>query len=253
MRDKMVQAERKWVDDRTQLILDLKKKACAPGETFVIINQKGIDPLALDMLAREGILALRRAKRRNMERVCLACGGEQVNSLDALSPEVLGYADSVEEQSLGEEVYTFLEGVRNPFSCTILVKGAHKHVISQIQEAVRDGTRAVANALADGTLVPGAGGFETLAHADLVKYKAEVAGRAKLGVQAYAEALLCIPKTLAENAGYDAQDTMLKMLEEESKGSTKIGLDIHTGEPMDPCAAGIWDNFTVKRQMLDSA
>jgi len=252
-RQAMVDAERKWVDDRTQLILDLKKKACAPGETFVIINQKGIDPLALDMLAREGILALRRAKRRNMERIILACGGEQINALEALSVDCLGYADSCEETSLGEETYTFLEGVQNPYSCTILIKGAHKHVISQIQEAVRDGTRAVANALHDGTLVPGAGGFETLAHADLMKYKAEVSGRAKLGVQAYAEALLCIPKTLAENAGYDAQDTMLKLLEEEAKGSDKIGLDIATGEPMDPCAAGIYDNFNVKRQMLDSA
>ena len=118
---------------------------------------------------------------------------------------------------------------------------------------MRDGTRAVANALMDGTLVPGAGGFETLAHADLVKYKSEVSGRAKLGIQAYAEALLTIPKTLAENAGYDAQDSMLKLQEEEQKGSPKIGFDILTGEPLDPAAAGIWDNFAVKRQMLDSA
>merc|ERR1719473_1818397 len=140
-REQMVQAERKWVDDRTNMILELKRKVCKEGESFIIINQKGIDPLALDMLAREGILALRRVKRRNMERICLACGGEQVNSLEALAPEVLGYAETVEEQSLGEEVYTFVEGVKNPFSCTILVKGAHKHVIAQIQEAVRDGTR----------------------------------------------------------------------------------------------------------------
>merc|ERR1719224_415140 len=252
-REKMVAAERKWVDDRTELVLELKRKVCKEGETFCIINQKGIDPLALDMLAREGILALRRAKRRNMERICLACGGEQVNSLEALSPEVLGYAESVEEQSLGEEVYTFLEGVRNPFSCTIQIKGAHKHIIAQIQEAVRDGTRAVANALSDGHLVPGAGGFETLAHQHLMKYKSKVTGRAKLGVQAYAEALLTIPKTLAENAGYDAQDTMIKLLEEAEAGTDQIGLDILSGEPLDPKGAGIWDNYNVKRQMLDSA
>ena len=252
-REKMVQAERKWVDDRTQLILDLKNKVCKPGETFLIVNQKGIDPLALDMLAKEGILALRRAKRRNMERICLACGGEQINSLEALSPEALGYCESVEEFSLYDDTYTFLEGVKNPFSCTILVKGAHKHVIAQIIESVRDGTRAVANAIQDGTLVPGAGGFETLAHADLRKYKETVVGRAKLGIQAYAEALLCIPKTLAENGGYDAQDSMLKLLEEEAKGSPMIGIDIGTGEPMDPKASGIWDNYNVKRQMLDSA
>ena len=253
-RESMVRAERKWVDDRTQQILDLKKKACAPDETFVIINQKGIDPLALDMLAKEGILALRRAKRRNMERVTLACGGEQINSLEALSVECLGYCDSCEEIALPntDDVYTILEGTRNPFSCSILVKGAHKHVIAQILEAVRDGTRSVANALKDGTLVPGAGGFETLAHAELMKFKSTISGRAKLGVQAYAEALLCIPKTLAENAGYDAQDSMLKLLEEAAKGSPKIGINIYTGEPQDPVAAGIFDNYTVKRQMLDS-
>merc|ERR1719155_197297 len=239
-REKMVNAERKWVDDKTELILDLKNKVCKPGDSFVIINQKGIDPLALDMLAKE----------RNMERVCLACGGEQVNSLEALAPEVLGYAEEVYEQALGEEVYTFVEGVKNPFSCTILIKGAHKHVIEQIKEAVRDGTRAVANALADGTLVPGAGGFETLAHADLMKYKATISGRAKLGVQAYADGLLTIPKTLAENAGYDAQDSMLKLLEEEAKGSSKIGLDIHTGEPIDPAAAVIWSQLLLVDEVI---
>uniref|UniRef100_A0A7S3I7L4 Chaperonin n=2 Tax=Choreotrichia TaxID=141411 RepID=A0A7S3I7L4_9SPIT len=252
-REKMVQSERKWVDDKTKLILELKRKACAPDETMIVINQKGIDPLALDMLAKEGILALRRAKRRNMERITLACGGEQVNNIDDMAPDVLGYAESVEEQTLGEETYTFLEGVRNPFSCTILIKGAHPHVISQIKEAVRDGLRAVANAVTDGFLLPGAGGIETMCHTHLMEYRKKVQGRAKLGVQAFADALLVIPKTLAENSGYDAQDSMIKLLEEQEAGTTKIGFDINTGEPLDPCEAGIWDNYRVKRQMFDSA
>jgi T-complex protein 1 subunit zeta len=252
-REKMVAAERKWVDDRTEQILDLKRQVCKEGETFVIINQKGIDPLALDMLAKEGILALRRAKRRNMERVCLACGGDPINSLEALSPDILGWAESVNEESLGDDTYTFVEGVRNPFSCTILIKGSHRHVIAQITEAVRDGTRCVSNAITNGSLVLGAGGFEVQAHAELMKYRDTIVGRAKLGVQAYAEALLTIPKTLAENAGYDAQDSIFKLIEAEQAGSTNLGIDINTGEPIDPEVAGIWDNFAVKRQMLDSA
>lgn len=252
-REAMVAAERKWVDDRTQLILDLKNKACKEGETMVIVNQKGIDPLALDILAREGILALRRAKRRNMERVCLACGGESINSLDALAPEVLGFAENVEEQTLDEETYTFVEGVKNPFSCTVLVKGAHKHVLEQIKDAVRDGLRAVSNALTDGYLVPGAGAFEIVGHAKLLEYKAKVTGRAKLGVQAYADALLVIPKTLAANAGYDAQDSIIKLQEAYAEGKPSLGFDINSGEPMDPAVVGIWDNYRVKHQMLDSA
>jgi len=251
-REAMVAAERKWVDDRTQLILDLKNKVCKPGETMLIVNQKGIDPLALDMLAREGILALRRAKRRNMERVCLACGGESINSLDALAPEILGFAESVAEETLEEETYTFVEGVKNPFSCTVLVKGAHKHVLEQIKDAVRDGLRAVSNAMTDGYLVQGAGAFEIAAHAALLDYKARVTGRAKLGVQAYADALLVIPKTLSANAGYDAQDSIIKLQEAHAAGKP-AGFDVFEGEPMDSEAAGIWDNYRVKHQMLDSA
>jgi len=241
------------VDDKVHLILDLKRKACKEGETLVIINQKGVDPLALDLLAKEGVLALRRAKRRNMERIVLACGGEQVNSIDDMTPDVLGYAEEVYEQTLGEEVYTFVEGVTNPFSCTILIKGAHPHVIAQIKDAVRDGLRAVSNAITDGHLVPGAGAFEVMCHDALTKYKVKVTGRAKLGVQAYADALLIIPKTLAENAGYDAQESLMKLQESHQSGSSAIGFDIHSGEPVDPASTGIWDNYRVKRQMVDSA
>jgi len=219
----------------------------------VLINQKGIDPLALDMLAREGILALRRAKRRNMERICLACGGEPINSLENMTPEILGYAEEVYEQTLDEEVYTFVEGVSNPFSCTILIKGAHSHVISQIKDAVRDGLRAVSNAITDGFLVAGAGGFEIMAHQHLIDYKNKMTGRAKLGVQAFADALLVIPKTLAENAGYDAQESIIKLQESHASGSSKVGFDIHTGEPMDPSEVGIYDNYRVKHQMMDSS
>lgn len=90
-----------------QAIIELKRKVCdeaagkgdsKPG--FVVMNQKGIDPISLDALAREGILALRRAKRRNMERLALACGGYAVNSLNDLTPDCLGHAGLVYEYTL---------------------------------------------------------------------------------------------------------------------------------------------------------
>merc|ERR1712127_713765 len=97
-----------------------KKKVCdGTDKTFVIINQKGIDPLSLDALAKEGILALRRAKRRNMERLTLACGGRPVNSFEDLDETCLGYAGKVYEETLGEDKYTFVEETQNPTSCTI--------------------------------------------------------------------------------------------------------------------------------------
>jgi len=96
----------------------------------VVINLKGIDPICLDMLAKEGILALRRAKRRNMERLILACGGKAVNAVDGLTKEDLGYAEEVYEHTLGEEKYTFVEGCKNPLACTILIRGPNEYTIA---------------------------------------------------------------------------------------------------------------------------
>ena len=159
-----------------------------------------------------------------MERLTLACGGAAVNAVEELDISVLGHADSVYEHILGEEKYTFVEGV-NPFSCTILIKGfiviichkftqitgPNKHIITQIQDAIRDGLRAVKNTIEDGFVVPGAGAFQIAAHAELMKYKNTVPGRARLGVQAFADALLVIPKTLASNSGFDALDTIVTL------------------------------------------
>ena len=92
-------------------------------KTFVLINQKGIDPISLDMLAKENILGLRRAKKRNAERLVLACGGRAVNAVEDLTVDDLGFAENVYQQDLGEDKYTFIEGCKNPKSCTILIKG----------------------------------------------------------------------------------------------------------------------------------
>lgn len=254
-REQMVESERKFTDDKVRKVIDLKRSVCKNGEGFVIVNQKGIDPLSLDMLAKEGILALRRAKRRNMERLALACGGSPINAVDDLTPDVLGHADSVYEVTLGEEKYTFVEGVKNPFSCTILFRGPHMHGIQQVKDAVRDGLRAVKNAIEDGTVLPGAGAFELAAHLELLRFKDSQKFSApgiKLGIECFAQAMLVVPRVLASNSGFDAIQTLLK-LEDEHKQGHVVGLDLISGEPIDPTTEGIWDNFKVKTHLIESA
>jgi len=252
-REKLVTAERKFIEDRVAKIIELKKSVCTKenGKSFVVINQKGIDPFSLDALAKEGILGLRRAKRRNMERLALACGGQAMNSVDDLSPECLGEAGLVYEHVLGENKFTFVEECKNPTSVTILMKGPNKHTLNQIKDAVRDGLRAVKNAMEDGCVVPGAGAFEVSANLALKKFADTVKGRARLGIQAYAEGLLVIPKVLASNAGFDSQETLVKLLEEGSVGSG-VGLDCDSGEPVIAKDKGIYDNYRVKKQMINS-
>ncbi|CAL5367375.1 unnamed protein product [Camellia sinensis] len=283
-REAMVAAERRSVDERVRKIIELKDKVCSGTENnFVVINQKGIDPPSLDLLARAGettqsscyviifhdhiivvsvmynhygegtaIIALRRAKRRNMERLVLACGGEAVNSVDDLTPDSLGWAGLVYEHVLGEEKYTFVENVKNPYSCTILIKGPNDHTIAQIKDAVRDGLRAVKNTIEDESVILGAGAFEVAARQYLInEVKKTVKGRAQLGVEAFADALLVIPKTLAENSGLDTQDVIISLTGEHDRGNI-VGLNQHTGEPIDPQMEGIFDNYSVKRQIINS-
>ncbi|OCT95087.1 T-complex protein 1 subunit zeta [Xenopus laevis] len=252
-REKLVKAERKFIEERVNKIIALKQKVCGDtGKGFIVINQKGIDPFSLDALAKEGIVALRRAKRRNMERLTLACGGNAMNSVDDLTPECLGHAGLVYEYTLGEEKFTFIEQCENPRSVTLLIKGPNKHTITQIKDAIRDGLRAVKNAIEDGAVVPGAGALEVAIANALVKHKPSVKGRAQLGVQAFADALLIIPKVLAQNSGYDPQETLVKLQTEFAESGQLIGVDLNTGEPMISSEAGIWDNYSVKKQLLHS-
>ncbi|KAI4882498.1 hypothetical protein NFI96_018892 [Prochilodus magdalenae] len=267
-REKLVKAERKFIEERVQKIIAFKNKVCADNDKgFVVINQKGIDPFSLDALAKEGIVALRRAKRRNMERLTLACGGVAMNSVDDLSPECLGHAGLVYEHTLGEEKYTFIEKCGNPRSVTLLIKGPNKHTLTQIKDAVRDGLRAVKNAIEDGSVVAGAGAFEVAVADALVKHKPKVKGRAQLGVQAFADALLVIPKlqgqglkhscmfslqVLAQNSGYDPQETLVKLQTEFKETGQLVGVDLSTGEPMLAVEAGVFDNYSVKKQLLHS-
>ncbi|GMI28758.1 hypothetical protein TrCOL_g2174 [Triparma columacea] len=250
-REKLVESERKWLDERCKEVVDFKRSVCKEGETFVMVNQKGIDPLSLDIFAKEGILCLRRAKRRNMERLTLACGGSQINSLEDLTADMLGYAGKVSEVTLGDDKFTFVEDCRVPKSCTVLIKGPNKHTIDQIKDAVRDGLRAVKNTIEDACIVPGAGAFEIACSKHLREVtKKGVQGRAKLGVEAFAEAILVIPKTLAENSGLDVQESIIKLFDEREKSGLPIGIDCNSGEPMLPVEEGVFDNFRVKRQSL---
>uniref|UniRef100_A0A8C2MQD8 Chaperonin containing TCP1 subunit 6B n=1 Tax=Cricetulus griseus TaxID=10029 RepID=A0A8C2MQD8_CRIGR len=228
-KEKLVKAERKFIEDRVQKIIDLKQKVCAESNKgFVVINQKGIDPFSLEMLAKYDIVALRR------------------------EGDCLGHAGLVFEYSLGEEKFTFIEDCVNPLSVTLLIKGPNKHTLIQIKDALRDGLRAVKNAIEDGCVVPGAGAVEVAIAEALVNYKHRVQGRARLGIQAFADALLIIPKVLAQNSGYDLQETLIKIQTEHAESKELVGIDLNTGEPMVAAEAGVWDNYCVKKHLLHS-
>ncbi len=134
------------------------------------------------------------------------------NTVDELTPDVLGTAGLIYEHVLGEDKFTFVEDCENPKSVTVLLTGPNQHSIIQMNDAIRDGLRSVKNAIEDEYLVPGAGAFQVALHAHLNKFKETVKGKAKLGVQAYSDAMLIIPKVLAQNGGFDVQDVIVSLL-----------------------------------------
>jgi T-complex protein 1 subunit zeta len=250
-REKLLASERAFIDHRVEKIIELKKKVCPAGsdKSFVVINQKGIDPISLDMLAKENILGLRRAKRRNMERLSLACGGMAMNSVDDLTPDCLGYAGHVYEHVLGENKFTFVEECKNPKSVTLLLRGPTKHGIAQMKDGIRDGLRALFNAIQDGCVIPGAGAFELAVSKRLDGM--QIATRSVLGVKVMAKAILIIPKVLVANAGHDSQDTILKAL--NTPGDTIVGLNLDTGDTLLPAQDGIFDLYMAKKQIIDAS
>ena len=257
-REKLIASEHKYTDDLCMKIIELKRKLCDSEEGkkankhFVVINQKGIDPLSLDLLAKDGILALRRAKKRNMERIILACGGNGVNSFDDLTEADLGYCDRVWEESLGDDKYTFIDGVKNPFSCTILVKGPNGYSIAQVKDAVRDGLRAVKNVFDDDGVLPGAASFEIACSDMLKEYSKSVEGKKVFGVNAFSEALLIIPKAICENAGVDPQEAIVNAAKAYRDNKKLMGIDLkNEGKPVNPIDLGIFDNFCVKKSFLN--
>ena len=167
-------------------------------------------------------------------RLQLVCGGIAQNSVDDLTPSILGWAGLVYEHTLGEEKFTFIEEVKEPQSVTLLIKGPNPHTIQQIQDALRDGLRAVKNAIEDEALIPGAGAFEVSCSAHLSgTVKKSAKGRIKMGVQAFADALLVIPKTLAQNGGFDVQDVVVALQVRRSMYTdhTTCQLLIRTSKP----------------------
>lgn len=177
-----------------------------------------------------------------------------MQAVEDLTADCLGEAGVVYEYQLGDEKFTFMEELRDPSSCTVLIRGPNSFTIGLINESLRDGLRAVKNTIESSCIVPGAGAFEIAANKYLLSNLDKAQGRAKLGVEIFAESLLVVPKALAENSGHDAQETIIKMREAlAANPEAAVGFDIYTGDVLEPEGAGILDTYLSKRHMIGTA
>ncbi len=219
----------------------------------VVLCQKGIDDIAQHYLAKEGIYAVRRVKKSDMEKLAKATGAKLVTNLDDLSPSYLGSAKRVEEKKIGDDRMTFVTGCSNPKAVSILIRGGTEHVVSEIERALNDAIRVVAITKEDGKILPGGGAVESELSLRIRAYAASVGGREQLAIDAFAKALEVIPRTLAENAGMDPINTLIQLKAEHEKKNINTGINFSENKVSDMFALGVFDPLKVKRHALESA
>ncbi len=221
----------------------------------VLFCQKGIDDLAQHYLAKEGIFAIRRVTESDLKKLARATGGKIVTNLKDLTKSDLGSSKTVEQRKVGDSEMTFVTGCKDPRSVSILIRGGTEHVVDEVDRALHDALKVVAIAIEDGMIVPGAGAPELELSLRLRDYAASVGGREQLAIEAFAKALEIIPWTLAENAGLDSIDVLIKLkaAHEGKKGNKYAGIDVFSGDVKDMKKAKILEPLRVKKQALESA
>lgn len=248
-RERMQIAERRFVDDKVRKIIELKD--VIDGD-MLVVNGKGIDGPALDILSHAGIAALRRVSNSAMRRFVSGCGCRVVNCVDDLHPSVLGFAGKVTEETFRRQKYVYVDEVGEGQAATVVIGGANEQSAGLVKEAVIAGVRAVQHAVDDTKVLPGGGAIEALLSERLDRALAEVAPSERIGVEVMREALLELPRVLAENAGHDAGLVVAELLAAAADGDV-FGLDSDTGEVVEAEDFGLFDNFSVKRAIIQSA
>ena len=242
-----------FIEQEEKIIKDMVEKIASTGAN-VVFCQKGIDDLAQHYLAKKGILAVRRVKKSDMEKLAKATGARIVTKIDDLTPEDLGEAGLVEERKVAGDAMIFVEQCKHPKAVTILARGSTEHVVEEVARAIDDAIGVVKCALEEGKIVAGGGATEIELAKRLRKFAETVAGREQLAVKAFADALEVIPRTLAENSGLDPIDMLVKLrAAHEKEGGEVYGLDVFEGEVVDMLEKGVVEPLKVKTQAIDSA
>ncbi len=241
-----------FMDQEEQMLRKMVEKVVNSGAN-VVLCQKGIDDVAQHFLAKKGIYAARRVKKSDLEAVERATGAKLVSNLDDLSPEDLGKSGLVKELKIGDDEMTYITECENPKSVTVLVRGSTTHIVDEAKRALSDAIGDVAAALKVGYVVAGGGSTEVELSRNLRKYSESLSGREQLAVNAFAEALEVIPRTLAENSGLDPIDMLTELKAAHDKGQKWAGLDVFNAKIVDSWTNGVIEPLKIKTQAISSA
>ncbi|WP_048149831.1 thermosome subunit alpha [Methanolacinia paynteri] len=241
-----------FLDEEEKMIRTIVEKIIKSGAN-VLVCQKGIDDIAQHYLAKAGVLAVRRVKKSDLTKLSRATGATVISSIDAIDAAELGKAGLVEEKKVGGEEMIFVTKCDNPKACTLIVRGGTEHVVDELDRALEDALRVVGVAVEDKKFVAGGGSPEVELSLRLREFAASQEGRSQLAIEAFANALEIIPRTLAENAGLDPIDMLVELRSEHENGKKTAGLNVFEAKAVDMLKAGVVEPMRVKTQAIASA
>ncbi len=241
-----------FIAEEEKMLKDMVAKVKASGAN-VVFCQKGIDDLAQHFFAKEGIYACRRVKKSDMERLGRSTGANIVNKIAEIDASDLGYADLVELKKIEDEEMTFVTGVKEPKTVSVLVRGGTNHVADEVERSLVDAWSVVKVAIEDGMMVTGGGSTAMEIAMQLRDYAASVGGREQIAIEAFASAMESIPSTLAENAGLDPIDILIQMRKQHKAGKIYDGLNPYTGKVEDMLKLNVIEPYRIGKQAINSA
>jgi thermosome len=242
----------KFIEQEEKMLKEMVDKLAEAGAN-VVFCQKGIDDLAQYYLAKAGILAVRRVKQSDIEKIAKACGAKILTDLREVNSADLGEAELVEERKVGDEKMVFIEGCRNPKAVTLLVRGGSEHVVDEVERSLTDAIKVVKAALESGKVVAGGGAPEIEVALRLRDWAPSLGGREQLAAEAFASAMEVIPRALAENSGLDPIDILVELKRAHEEGKKTYGVDVFNGKVVCMEERGVLEPLRVKKQAISSA
>ena len=241
-----------FLKQEESMLKEMVEKLISKGAN-VVLCQKGIDDLIQHFLARKDVLAVRRVKKSDMEKLARATGGKVVTNLDDLAKRDLGYAKLVEQRKIADDKMTFIEGCKDARSVTILIRGGTERIVDEAERSIHDALCVVRDVVREPKIMAGGGAPEVEVARLLREYGETLPGREQLAVAQFSEAFESVPTTLAENAGLDPIDIISELRARHDKGEIWAGVEVHDGKVRDMKEVGVFEPLVVKKQIIKSA
>lgn len=253
--------------------LDITKERCrkiVKAGATVVVCTKGIDEFAIKYFVEVGAIAIRRVSKTELRQIANATGAKVVqtfadeNGNETVDPEILGEAEIVCEDRVGDNDYIFFKNCKSTKSQTIILRGANEYMLDEIERSIHDALCSVKRVLESNSLVVGGGVVEVATSVYLDHISRKFSSREQLAMTEFAESLNVIPKTLAINAAKDANDLLSNLRsihnkaqttnDEESSSKLKhTGLDLVNGKVRNNYNAGVFEPAISKIKSLKFA